>query len=158
MSANGRKRNAGFTIVETLLGTGLIVLVLASTLDFVVRDSVQSRSTRQLVLATNAARATLEEVRSMDFQDIVNTYVPAGQGPDYPEDPDYGDSPGDPYGQVGPNPFIVEGLKGPNGAPAGSVLVDATNPALLDVTVTITWQNFKRTRSVAVSTLMANRF
>jgi len=143
-----QRKSAGLTLIEIVLGSGLIVLTVGATLDFLVRDTLQNRNTRQLVLATNAARAMLEHIRSMDFETITTTYVP-GQ-PTGPED--------ERHPLTAPNAFDVAGLEGVNGAPAGSVFVDDTNPQLLDVTVTITWRNSRRTNSISVSSLMADRF
>lgn len=108
------KRNSGFTLVE-LVSSAAIFVVVGSALAGSLLAGLNSNSTvREHDQARYAARSQMEQILATeDFSTIVGTF----DGVEFP----------------------VTGLVGPGRAPAGLVTIDATNPALLGVIVTVTW-------------------
>lgn len=106
-ACEARSAHRGLTVVEVVIA--LSVLVVAASLfgQLLVSTTRMRRSNREAVLATEAARIVIEQMRNRDFLEIYVTYN---------QDP--ADDPGGP-GTAPGNRFPVEGLEPLASSPGG---------------------------------------
>ena len=117
----GRRFRRGFSLIEVMVALAVIAIALFSMLTMMLNTMNLKEVQRQRALAKQAALAKLEEIKAQDF-DTINPQYGAG-------------------GFM--NTFTVDGLldsaQGDSQA-RGAIAIDNTNPDLLDLTVTITWE------------------
>jgi len=107
-------RCEGFTIIEVIIAMVLLATGLLALLSVTMGGMAQRQVTREYDIARNAASAKIEEIRGLDFSDVVD-YHNAN--------------------------FAVDGLMTPTGwANPGLVTVNSSVSDLYDVTVTIRWR------------------
>lgn len=68
----GRKRARGFTLLEVLVAATLLLIALAGLVPFFIAGLNQSSSVRYKSTATNIAREKMEEIRQLDYREIVD--------------------------------------------------------------------------------------
>ncbi len=102
----------GFTLLELMISCGVIMVALAGLLSTYVACLELNETTRNTNLALSAAQRVSEEIRSATFTGIAASYN-------------------------GYN-FTVPGI--PAGASFGHVYVDNSDPALLNITVGVCWE------------------
>jgi len=79
MDRKGRKRSrseAGFTLVELMIASGIIGVSLAMTMGSLVSVSTAQRTTEADAVATTHVSSILEEIRSTTSIDDVYEYIP----------------------------------------------------------------------------------
>jgi len=128
--------NRGFTLVEVFLASGILAFVFCAILAAYISCSVLITTSKNINIVTNAAMGVIEEIRTAPFTQLEQV-----------------DQPCDWVGHYHGCTFNVNDL--PSGA--GVIDVDDTNPNLLRVTVTVTWNQSGRIMSKALVTLVANR-
>lgn len=171
--ARARARlNAGLSLVEISIAMIILAGALLALLSAIVSSDRLRQSTREQVLATNAARRVIERLRSEDFATIYATYRPGQAAATFP----------------------VEGLNPDGATPIGSItfptagapaqlcetVVDAAwgmSPAgrdlngdgdatdvdvsatyeLLPVRVTIRWRSLSGPTQIVVDTLITEK-
>lgn len=126
----------GFTLAELLLAAVILAFALCAILLTYISITVLIVTAKNKNIATNAAMGVIEEVRTAPFAQLEQV-----------------DQPCDWSGHYDDCTFTVNDL--PQGA--GVVDVDDTNPDLLRVTVTVTWNQSGRAMSTELVTLIANR-
>ena len=117
-----RSRESGMSLIEVAIALGVVtiaVFAFMSTLFYSIRVK---ESHRELVIAQQAATRQVEIMRAQPFEDLLTTF-----GED-----------------VDGNPFTleVEGLSHTdtdNKWGSGTIIIDSTDPDLLDVEVKIEW-------------------
>lgn len=80
--------HSGFTLVEVMLVTGIMVFVLVSMLSLFIHTTVLAEMSGNKTLAVAAAQTKIEEIRQYGYDNIAvdyalggdpgNTFVPAG--------------------------------------------------------------------------------
>jgi prepilin-type N-terminal cleavage/methylation domain-containing protein len=103
----------GFTLAELMVATLILVIVLVGMLASYVTCMELADLSRNTSTAINIAQAKVEEIKNDTYINIQNDYDPAGNGV----------------------PFNIVGLTG-----RGVTYVNATNPDLLRITVTVCWR------------------
>lgn len=106
------KKKHGFTLLELMIASGVLIITLAGLLATYVACLELGETTKNSNLALNAARQVLEEVRNTPFLSIFGTY--------------------DGY------LFQVPGLA--TNSSQGYVSINNSNPDLLNVTVGVCWR------------------
>lgn len=108
-------KRKGFTLVEVMLATAIMVTALAAFVYGLTQSANLTETVRNQDIAINAAQEKLEEIANSNLSQIMN------------------------YNKLPLNSFSVSGL---TPTPAGNKVtvkqVGTTN--LYDVTVTVTWQ------------------
>ena len=69
-----RLNEKGFTMIETLIATAIIVFVATSTMSLFMAGYKYSNTAGQIVTATNIARAKVEQIRDTSVENIPNTF------------------------------------------------------------------------------------
>lgn len=106
------KKNHGFTLLELMIASGVVIITLAGLLATYVACLELEETTKNSNLALNSARQVLEEVRSVPFLTIFGAY--------------------DGY------TFQVPGFAA--NSSQGYVYINNSNPDLLNVTVGVCWR------------------
>lgn len=105
----------GFTLIEVIIAMILLTVGLLTLFSVITSGLVQSGVTREYDVARNAANAKIEEIRGVNFSDIVSVYSATD--------------------------FAVVGLVTPTGwANPGYISVNDSAADLYDITITIRWQ------------------
>jgi len=104
----------GFTLVEALVAAGILVFAICAILVTYISCFILISTSKNVNIATNAAFGLIEEIRSTPFTQISNDYN-------------------------GLN-FTLNDIP----QSMGVVYVDDTNPELLEVTVSVCWQQVLR--------------
>lgn len=107
-----RKKKNGFTLLELMIASAVIIVVLVGLLSTYVVCLELNETTRNTNLALNSAQRVLEEIRSVTFSGVASTYN-------------------------GYN-FSVSGMQANESL--GRVYVDNTNPNLLDIKIGVCWR------------------
>jgi len=123
-----RSNEKGFTMIEALMATVLIVFASTSTMSLFIAGYKYTAISGQIVTATNVARSKIELMRDTAFEDIPGTFP-------------------------GSSPIAVDNL--PNGQwyvtyPGGT----GTDP--LNVLVTVEWTERGTPHSIDLATLVTN--
>ncbi len=105
-------KEAGFTLIELMLASGILVVALVGLLGSYVLCFNLEESAANLTLATLAVEQKEEEIRNFSFFDIFNQY--------------------------NNSTFEISGINNADGE--GSVRVDNSNPDLLTVTINACWR------------------
>ncbi len=107
-------KNSGFTLIELMLATGILVGALVGTLAVYSHCLNVSENDRYLTFAMNACQAVLEEIKGHEFASIAADYAAGGtEG----------------------NTFTVPGLNS-----MGTISIISINPYILQVTLNVCWQ------------------
>ena len=109
-----RPYNRGFTLVEILLAAAILAFALCGILAMYSTCFVLMATSKNINIATNAAQGLIEEIRSPPFTRIISDYN-------------------------GLN-FIVNAIP----LSRGVVYVDDTDPELLQVTISVCWNQGNR--------------
>jgi type II secretory pathway pseudopilin PulG len=111
-----KSRMRGLTLLELMIALGVIAVSLIAILSMILSTSTLKDGMRDLSTAKEAAGAKLEEIKSQAF-DAIPGYVTAN------------------------GLFGVPGLNHPafGSQGRGQIFIDASNPNLYDITVTISW-------------------
>ena len=67
-----RKRARGFTLVEVMVAAMLLMLAMAGLVPFFLSGLSQSTAVRYRSTATNIARERMEEIRQLDYREIIS--------------------------------------------------------------------------------------
>ncbi len=102
----------GFTLVELMIAVAILAIILLGLLAVFTSCFKLNETSRNLTVAINGAQKKIEEIRNSTFSSVYSIYNGAA--------------------------FEVDGLD--NSDSEGSIMVDNTNPALLEVTVTVCWR------------------
>jgi len=68
------KKQNGFTLVEILISTAIMAMAVAGTLQILTTLIQMNETNENLILCTNAVQGIMDEVRNVDFSNIVATY------------------------------------------------------------------------------------
>lgn len=112
MKIPGRKK--GLTLAETMVAVAILAFALCGILATFVSSMGLVVLSKNIGIATNAAQAVMEEIRSVPFNQIIPQYDGLQ--------------------------FTVNNLP----QSLGAVSVDDTNPELLNVTVSVCWRQGNR--------------
>src|SRR5262245_13555846 len=147
MKRRGGWRRRGFTLVEVLIGNGILLVGLVGVAAGLNALTNLRRSYTEVQAATAAARAQLEIVRAADFDDLLATY---GGGVAFGVDMN-GDGTSDltPSGGAANSGTIVVETVG--GLPAAAV------GRLLRAIATVQWRGVSGDRTVRLVTLLSDR-
>jgi len=104
----------GFTLVEVLVATGLLVIVLAGLVGLFVYCSMLSELSGDMTMVMSELQGKWEEIRNHDYDLIVSDYSSGG-------------TPG--------NTFDLTQVNA-----QGVIYIDAANPELLVVKIVASWQ------------------
>ncbi|MBI5366827.1 MAG: prepilin-type N-terminal cleavage/methylation domain-containing protein [Planctomycetes bacterium] len=118
----------GFTLLEALLACIVIVIALLGLAATLSYISRSDMSAQETSDALNAARAEIETLRATSFAQLA---------------------------ALANTEFAVTGLRGLN--PTGTIQVNTVNPALYDVTVTVSWRGVMGERSLNLRTQIAEQ-
>ena len=161
--SRGRRRgNAGFSIVEIMLATGVLVVGLVGAASAVTSLANLRRTYTETQAAITVARAELERIREMPFNQILPTYQ---NGVAFTVDAD-GDGAGD-LSSPSPNQTAGNPYYGPltvGGTPTlGRVdaeVVTSVPPAalgkLLRCVARVRWSGINGTREVRLVTMVSD--
>ncbi len=119
-------RQAGFTLLELMMGTFVMSVSLLAMVGLVAASFGLTRAATELTQAKNGARRKLEEVRELartHFSEVLTTYASDSTASDFN------------VGRLAPRPGDPDGK-------AGHVTVEPSlvSADLLDVTVRVDWQ------------------
>ena len=112
-----RSSRKGFTLVELLVAVAIVAFAVCGILSLYVACFGLTKTSRNMSIATNAAQALMEQIRSSDFNSIVDTYD----------------------GMT----FTVNSIPNSKGVVYVNDTIDAvlgTNPDLLKVTISVCWK------------------
>ncbi len=124
----------GFTLVEVLIAVGILAVVIVGLLQLFVYCSTLAEAAGNTTLAINEAQNKMEEIRNHAFSAIAIDYASGG-------------TPGD--------TFALTSL---NGTGAIATIQAGGSSSLLQVQVTVSWQNKNsRNFSTALTGLIAER-
>ncbi|MGH7152078.1 MAG: type IV pilus modification PilV family protein [Planctomycetota bacterium] len=147
MKRRGGSVRGGFTLIEVLIGNGILLIGLVGVAAGLNALTNLRRSYTEVQAATAAARAQLEVIRAADFDDLLTTYgggVPFGV-----------DMNGDGANDLTPSGTATD---------AGSVLVEtvpglptAAAGRLLRAIATVQWRGVTGDRTVRLVTLLSDR-
>lgn len=125
----------GFTLLEVIVAVSILSVALMGILALYIHTITLSEVNRETQIATFAGQQKLDEIRAMDFNNILTSY-PAGAT----------------------TYFAVNGLR-PFGIPPdpqpGAVTVDNTNNRLLNVQVRIRWSGVRGEGGVTFTTMIS---
>lgn len=142
-----RGRRGGFTLVEVLLSSGMLVVGLVAVAAAVTSLAVLRRTYTETQLATSAARTMLERVRAEDFSTLLVNYQNAV---DFAVDLD-----GDGYPDLAPTaghnaPGSIQ-VEQADGVPVAAI------GKLLRAIATVRWRGVSGDRQVRLVTLISDR-
>lgn len=126
-----RRRNSGFSLLELIIAMAVIAVAMFGVLSMILHTMQTKETMRELQIAKEAAATKIEEVKAHPMQ-LPPALLPVGATPDptsiyntyFRTDPI-----NDPY------TFTVDGLS----SGRGTVRIDATNPYLYEIMVTVRW-------------------
>ncbi len=143
-----RKRENGFTLLETLIGLVILAYIIMGMLRFFILSTVSTKQSEFATLATNYAREKMEDLANRNF-DLLPTgaWTPDVWVP--------GEQTQDALGQKQQLVFTRE-IKVNYMTTAGGVLVTSV-PAtdLKKIDVRVTWTEKGSSKEITISTLMA---
>ncbi|MCF7878789.1 MAG: hypothetical protein K9L95_04890 [Candidatus Omnitrophica bacterium] len=113
-----------FSLIELTVALGILVVGILGVISSYIGGAALTNTTKNIALASNAAAAKLEEIRSDSFQDV-DTYA----GIFYPQS----------------NDLYPQDINYQNLNYRGIVYVDSINLRLKQVTVVVCWQQGQRT-------------
>ena len=110
-----RRYKGGFSLVETLVALGILVVVLGGLLQLFIYCSLLSESAKNMTFALSEAQGKVEEIRDHNYAAIAADYAAAG-------------TPGSTF-----NLTQCTGM--------GIVRIDSSNADLLQIEVIVSWRN-----------------
>lgn len=119
--------NCGFTVVELVVAMAVFAIAIVGILSVIIHTITQNQIDRDYDLAKQALSSKMAEIKQHNFDDIVVDY--AGKT------------------------FPVAELQNSNGV----ITIDSSNPNLLDVQITLTWQSIKTSRTYSISKMITRR-
>ena len=126
-----RRRRSGFSLLELIIAMAVIAIAMFGVLSMILHTMQTKETMRELQIAKEAAATKIEEIKSHPMQ-LPPALLPVGTTPD-------GNSVYNTYFRTDPvgNPytFTVDGLSTARGA----VRIDASNPYLYEIMVTVRW-------------------
>ncbi len=129
-----RQGVGGFSLIELMMALTILAVALLALMAGITHCIQQSNTHQEYNIAMAAAQSKLEEIQAVSAEDL-DTVEPTYNA-DPADDPDGdGTAPG--------NAFAVTGLSvtdGDEDGIAGEVVIDDTDPDLLEVTVQVVWQ------------------
>lgn len=105
-------KERGFTLLELTIAAAILIVALSGLLAVYVLCFNANETAKNLTLATSAIQQKLEEIRDYNFYEI--------------------------FDEMNDTTFEVSGI--PNQYAEGAIKVDASNPDLLKITVSVSWQ------------------
>lgn len=108
--------NRGYSLLEVVVALAVVSIGVIGVLGAVLHSMRAQQAARERITAQNAAKSKIEEITGSDFASVVSTYSGTG--------------------------FTVSGLapvEGDADGLAGRVVIDATDPTLLDIEVIVEW-------------------
>jgi prepilin-type N-terminal cleavage/methylation domain-containing protein len=123
----------GFTLLEVVVAVSILSIALMGIMALYVHTIALSEVNRETQIATFAAQSKLDEIRAMNFNNILTTYPPGAS-----------------------TYFAVSGLRAfaPDPQP-GSVTTDNTNANLINVQVRVRWQGVRGEGTVTFTTMVS---
>ena len=129
-----QRQGGGFTLVEIAFSVAIMTVLAASVLVVFWSTTRAQTLNRERETAMVAASSKMEEILAwMNYDTLAGTFT----------NPPH-------------NPFAAGSLVAPSGGPPGTVVVDDTNPGLLQVAVRVIWvgpsnvvENLELTTSIA---------
>jgi len=134
-----RKRSRGFTLVEVLIASLLLMLAMAGIVPFFIGGLNQASTVRYKSLATNIARERMEQIRQLDYREIT-------------EDPNEGVTLSERFGTTAEQrgiQFTVSYAVESSSYEAG---------LLKKVTVTVSWTAPPKVSPVSITTMIHQQF
>lgn len=125
------RNEKGFTIAEVVVSIGILMIGAVGTLSIIQSSFGGAATSRHIMVATNYARARMEEIRSTAFTNITTTY-PANSA----------------------SPSAVSSL------PTGlwyRTYPDGTSADPLKIKVVVSWVEGSKTRLVNLETLVSSK-
>jgi Tfp pilus assembly protein PilV len=123
------KDEQGLTLVEIIIALTVIVGAILGVASLLLYTSRLNESEREYALARQSIFSKIEEIKKHNFDYVVTDYSTGGS--------------------PGPN-FIVTKLYNSQ----GTIYINSTNPNLLLITVTVSWQSVNGQRSISSNTLV----
>jgi hypothetical protein len=118
----GRRAEEGVTLIEIVITLGVLALAIMAVFSMLLLGIRLDELNRERDLAKDAVTTVIEKIKAHDFDSIKIDY---GEG-------------GDPG-----NTFVVDGLYNSQ----GEILIDSSNPELLDIRVRLTWEGREGTNT-----------
>jgi prepilin-type N-terminal cleavage/methylation domain-containing protein len=116
---------SGMTLVEVMLAITVLAVGAFSALSTLTNAMALDEELKERGTAMRAAMTKIESIVAYDYNNNINNLV------------NY-------WSQTANKAFVVEGLKGQNGAAKqGSITFNTTDPARIRVNVTINWETRK---------------
>lgn len=125
----GRGNEAAFTLIEVIVAAAVIAIGVLGTMAAYFHMNRSSMAAQETTVASNAARAKMDELAGMTFTEVISTYQ---------------------------DKVVTFNVPGLIPSPAGSVSAVAvgTAPTVLEITVTIAWTGVTEPRTVSYQTRM----
>lgn len=121
---------SGMTLVEVMLAITVLAVGAFSALSTLTNAMALDEELKERATAMRAAMSKIESIAAYDYNNNINNLV------------NY-------WNQAANKDFVVEGLKGQNGAAQpGSITIDTTDPARIRIAVTIRWETRKGAQRV----------
>lgn len=73
-TASAGSRSDGFTLIEIMVATLILLVAMSGIVPFYIGGLARAASARQLSVATNIARQKMEEIRQLDYREVVQDY------------------------------------------------------------------------------------
>lgn len=108
------KFRMGFTLIELMIAVGVLVIAFLGLLGVFTACLELNETSKNLTIALHGAQRKMEEIRDHNFGQIYSNYTGSGAN------------------------FELAGL--PDADSEGSIVVDNSDPELLQVTVTVCWK------------------
>ena len=128
------KTRGGFTLLEVMISAAILAVAVMALVAGITQNIQQGQWLSERRIAHVGTGRVLEGVRSAARVSLANAVA------SYNADP--ADDPGGPYTAPG-NAFSVQGLTPPTGGAqnggTGEVVLDSTDPDLVEVTVRVRW-------------------
>lgn len=88
MKIQNTKGSRGFTLLELMIGSAILIVALAGLLAAFIGCLRLNETAKNLTIAINGAQEKLEEIRNYNFNTMVGAYSPGGsQGNTFTIDP-----------------------------------------------------------------------
>lgn len=112
---NRVRSQAGFSMVELLIGIAIIAFILISMMELFIYTSSQAQMAGNVTQAVSQGQSKMEEIRNHTYANIVADYSSGG-------------SPG--------STFDLTGITG-----KGRIYIDSSNAELLQIKVVVSWRD-----------------